>query len=165
MISKIVLFITTFIIWCFFSWPVTAERLCLGVFVSLLVFFMTKDMFLSEKISMASNFKRVLWFCYYIVIFCVECIKANIDVAYRVVHPDILIKPGMVAVKTVLRSDTALAFLANSITLTPGTTTVDIDKEKGLLYIHWIYVKSEDRDVATKLIVGRFERILKEIFE
>jgi multicomponent Na+:H+ antiporter subunit E len=92
-------------------------------------------------------------------------IKANFDVAYRVVHPKLPIKPGIVKVKTKLKSDTGLTFLANSITLTPGTMSVDIDKENGYLYIHWINVKSTDLEKATEIIVSRFEKILEKIFE
>ena len=92
-------------------------------------------------------------------------IKANFDVAYRVVHPKLPIKPGIVKVKTKLKSDTGLTFLANSITLTPGTMSVDIDRENGYLYIHWINVKSTDVEKATEIIVSRFEKILEKIFE
>ena len=94
-----------------------------------------------------------------------ECLKANIDVAYRVIHPSSPIKPGIVKVKSSLTSDTALTFLANSITLTPGTLTVDIDKNQGFLYVHWINVWTEDMEEATKKIVYRFEKVLKKIFE
>jgi len=58
-----------------------------------------------------------------------------------------------------------LTFLANSITLTPGTFCVDIKPEQGVLYIHWIRVESQDEERATQLIVDKFERILKKIFE
>ena len=75
------------------------------------------------------------------------------------------IKPGIVKVETSLKSDTGLTFLANSITLTPGTLTVDIDREGGFLYIHWINVRHKDIEGATKSIVKRFERILTRIFE
>jgi multicomponent Na+:H+ antiporter subunit E len=91
--------------------------------------------------------------------------KANIDVAYRVSHPNLPIRPGIVKVKTSLKSDTGLTFLANCITLTPGTMTVDIDKNSGFLYIHWINVKDKDVEGATERIVKRFERRLTRIFE
>lgn len=90
---------------------------------------------------------------------------ANIDVAYRVLHPNLPINPGIVKVKTKLKSDVGLTFLANTITLTPGTMTVDVDKEKGLLYIHWINVKGKDVEAATKQIVEKFEHTLIKIFE
>ena len=85
--------------------------------------------------------------------------------AYRVIHPKLPINPGIVKVKTTLKTDTALTFLANSITLTPGTLSVDIDKDNGILYIHWIDVKAKDVEGATKIIVERFEKILKKIFD
>jgi len=75
------------------------------------------------------------------------------------------INPGIVKVKTILKSDTGLTFLANSITLTPGTLSVDIDQGKGFIYVHWIDVKDKDIERATRLIVHRFEKILSRIFE
>jgi multicomponent Na+:H+ antiporter subunit E len=94
-----------------------------------------------------------------------ECFKANLDVAYRVLHPRLPIHPGIVKVRTKLTTDTALTFLANSITLTPGTMSVDIDKDNGILYIHWIDVKTKDVESATRIIVDRFEKVLKKIFD
>lgn len=110
-------------------------------------------------------FKRYLWFSYYVPVFIWECFKANLDGAFRVIHPDLPMRPGIVKVKTALKSDLGLTLLANSLTLTPGTMTVDIDKENGFLYVHWIDVKSDDIDKAAELIAGKFERILKRIFE
>ena len=89
-----------------------------------------------------SNFapRRILYAILYIPIFFYECFKANLDVAYRVVHPKMPIKPGIVAIRTSLKSDVGKLLLANSITLTPGTLTVDISGD--YLFIHWINVKS-----------------------
>jgi len=107
---------------------------------------------------------KIILFLYYIAVFIWECVKANLDGAYRVLHPDLPIRPGIVKVKTTLKSATGLTLLANSLTLKPGTMTVDIDQENGFLYVHWMDVKTEDLDQATELIVGKFERILKRIF-
>ena len=70
---------------------------------------------------------------------------------------------GIVKVKTRLKSDMGKVFLANSITLTPGTFTVDLKNE--YLYIHWIYVKHRDMEKATQDIVSRFESFLIKIFD
>ena len=96
-------------------------------------------------------------------IFLWECIKANIDVMYRVVHPRMPVKPGIVKVKSALKTDIAKVFLANSITMTPGTITVDIIDD--YFYVHWIYVHSKDPAIYTQKILGRFEKYLKRIFE
>ena len=162
--SKIALFFITYIVWALLNWVPDWEHLLLGVFVSAFVVFLTGDL-VTIRPGRIFNFKRYLWFLYYIPVFLWGCIKANLDVAYRVIHPDLPIRPGIVKIKTDLKSDIALTFLANSITLTPGTICVDIDKDNGILYIHWIYVRQEDIENATRIIAGRFEKIAKGIFE
>jgi multicomponent Na+:H+ antiporter subunit E len=81
-------------------------------------------------------------------VFLFELIKSNLDVARIVLSPSLPINPGIVEVKTVLKSKMARVLLSNSITLTPGTITVDIKDDT--LYIHWINVKSHNIEEATK---------------
>jgi multicomponent Na+:H+ antiporter subunit E len=164
MMTRIVLFIVAFFTWIFLTWSVDLEHLIFGILIGILVSFTTGDIF-EKRMPISRDINRYLWFFYYIPLFVWECIKANIDGAYRVIHPDLPINPGIVKVKTSLKSDMALTFLANSLTLQPGTMTVDIDKENGLLYIHWVDVKSQDIQAASEMIVQKFERILIRIFE
>jgi len=162
--SRILLFLLGFLVWLLLNWVPDWQHIVIGIFVAAFVAYMTGDLFVRRP-HLFTHATRYLWFLYYIPIFVWECFKANIDVAYRVMHPDLPIHPGIVKVKTTLKSETALTFLANSITLTPGTLSVDVDKEDGFLYVHWIEVRNKDIDKATKLIVEKFERILKRIFE
>ena len=82
-------------------------------------------------------------FLIYIAIpFFLEMARANIDVAYRVITGRI--NPGIVKIKTGLSTDLGTTMLANSITLTPGTLTVDVDDATNDLYIHWINIKNKD---------------------
>ena len=162
--SKIILFTLAILIWSFLTWPLDYQHLLIGILVCGFVSFMVGDMF-AKRPHRFKQATRYFWFLYYIPVFLWECLKANIDVAYRVIHPDLPINPGIVKVKTALKSDTGLAFLANSITLTPGTMSVDIDEENGFLYIHWIDVKDKDIQKATEIIVKTFEDILRRIFE
>ena len=162
--SRILLFLLGFFIWILLNWVPDWQHIAIGIIASAFVAYMTGDFFV-KRAHLFTHPTRYLWFLYYVPIFAWECFKANIDVAFRVIHPNLPIHPGIVKVKTALKSDTALTFLANSITLTPGTLTVDIDEEKGVLYVHWIEVKDKSTEKATKLIVERFERILKRIFE
>jgi multicomponent Na+:H+ antiporter subunit E len=165
MITNIILFILWYLVWLLLSWPVTSGSMIIGVPVSIFVTAMSADLFV-KKARGLRNPMRLLWFLYYIVIFIWECLKANIDVAYRVIHPDLPIRPGTIKVKTGLKSDTGLTFLANSVTLTPGTTSVDIDKDNGFIYIHWLYVREDyDKSAMTLAVVEKFENILKRIFE
>lgn len=98
----------------------------------------------------------------YLFVFFGDLVKSNIDVALRVLKPSLPINPGIVKTRTVLKSKMARMILTNSITLTPGTLTVDIEGD--ILYIHWIDVESEDIDVATEKIVKKFEKILVKIY-
>jgi multicomponent Na+:H+ antiporter subunit E len=106
---------------------------------------------------------RWFWAFVYGWVFLWEMIKANFDVAYRVVHPRMPIRPGIVKVRTRIRSEMGRVFLANSITLTPGTFTVDIKDD--VLYIHWIFVRHTDLEKASENIVGPFESLLIRIFD
>lgn len=162
--SRIILFFLGLLVWLGLCWPVDWQHVLIGILVAGFVSFMTGDMFVKRP-YVFKHATRYFWFLYYLPFFIWECFKANIDVAYRVIHPSRPINPGIVKVRTNLKSDTALTFLANSITLTPGTLCVDIDEETGFLYIHWIDVKDKDVQKATRLIVERFEHILKKIFE
>lgn len=162
--SKLILFVIGFVVWILLSWPMDAQHALVGIVVAGIVAFLSGDLF-TRRAHVFSHVERYLWFLYYVPMFIWECLKANVDVARRVLHPLCPINPGIVKVKTRLKSDTALTFLANSITLTPGTLTVDIDREAGILYVHWIDVKTKNREEATEKIVERFEKILEKIFD
>jgi len=163
--SKIILFILGLIVWLLLNWVPDWQHFIVGIFVAGLTAHLTGDLFVRRPHLFKNPMRYWYFFAQYLPRFIWECVKANIDVAYRILHPDLLIKPGIVKVKTSLTSETALTFLANSITLTPGTLTVDINPEKGILYVHWIDVQTKDVEAATAEIVARFEHILRKIFE
>jgi len=163
--SRIILFILGFVVWCLLSWVPDWQHMVVGVFVAALVAFLTGDLFIQRPHLLKHPQRYFYFFFQYVPVFLWEIIKANIEVVYRVAHPALPIRPGIVKVNTTLKSDTALTFLANSITLTPGTLSVDIDTKKSVLYVHWIYVKTQGTEEATKIIVARFEKILRRIFD
>lgn len=163
--SRILMFIFAFVVWCILCWVPDTQQLIAGAVASLIVAAVMGSMFLTRP-HMLFNPIRIFYFLFwYVPIFIWELVKANFDVAYRVIHPSMPIKPGIVRLKTELKSDTGLTFLANSITLTPGTLTVDINRDAGILYIHWINVVGSDPDTTFREIGSRFEPMLKKIFE
>ena len=107
--------------------------------------------------------RRVMAFVLYLFVLAKEIVKANLDVAYRILHPKMPIRPGIVTIKTNLKQDIAKLMLANSITLTPGTFTVDIVGDT--LLIHWINVTAEEVEETTRIIGRKFEKYLKPIFD
>ncbi len=169
MIYRIMLFLLWAFVWLLLSWPPNAAKIVTAMIVSIFVSLLTADILTSRKgtapkKSFIDICARISWFFWYVVVFLWECLKANIDVAYRVLHPDLPIRPGTVKIKTNLKSDIALTFLANSLTLTPGRTTIDIDKERGFIYIHKLYIRKETA-VGKVDAVEKFENILGKIFE
>ena len=84
-----------------------------------------------------SPYVRLLGFIAYFPWLMNEIIKANITVIRACLKADLDIAPALVKVKTVCKSDLAKVTFANSITLTPGTVTVEIEGDK--LLVHGIY--------------------------
>lgn len=140
-----------------FQW----QELSVGIFISLVLALFLNKNYLKLGLPPLS-IKRIIFFILYIFVLFIEIVKANLDVAYRVIHPKMPIKPGIIIIKTELKQDIAKMILANSITLTPGTFTLDIKGDE--LLIHWIYVRSEKMDESTKIIGQKFEKYLKVVF-
>jgi multicomponent Na+:H+ antiporter subunit E len=106
--------------------------------------------------------KVIFYYLMYFAVFLVELTKANLNVMRLVFSPRIDIEPGIVEIKTSLKSPIGRLALANSITLTPGTLVVDIKEDS--LFIHWINVSATDPVAATEEISTRFEHYLKVIY-
>jgi len=151
-----------FAVWMLLFWSIDPWVIGTGAFFSLIIGSLLGAVF-PEEMQKFLNPARWFFFAIYLPYFLFYCIRANLDVMFRVVHPDVPIRPGIVKVHTTLSSSMGKTFLANSITLTPGTLTVDIHGAD--LYIHWINVDTADAQKRSAEICGRFEPLLKRIFE
>jgi len=153
------------VVWVLLAWPFEggAQDVVAGVVVVALTALLLRDRVRAESRVWPSPI-RLFWLVIYSVVLAYYVIKANFDVAYRVLHPALPIRPGIVKVRTGLRERAAITALANSITLTPGTLTVSAS-EGGDLYVHWINVQSTVVETATEHIVKRLEWFIKRIFE
>ena len=157
-------FIPVFI-WSFVLWLVltagskgmlwSPEELVAGVVFSGIIAFTTKDI-IGEKASRFLNPAKWVGFVVYSIgpLFW-GMVKANLDVAYRVITGRI--KPGIVRVPVELENDAQYTILSNSITLTPGTLTVDACPEEKALYVHWINV-TEPHPESSEPVAGPFEK-------
>ena len=114
-------------------------ELILGIFVSVITALFTQNLVKRRfPLYLFNPYRIILFIIYALGPFFIAMARANIDVAYRVITGKI--NPGIVKISPEFKTDAALTMLANSITLTPGTLTVDIDNNTGNLYIHWINV-------------------------
>lgn len=137
-----------------------------GVLVCLLVALFSARFFVHKKAFWLLNPAKLLNFvCYCLIIFPIELAKANIAMLKYAFSPS-KVNPGIVKVPVDLNSEYAQAMLANSITLTPGTITMDMVEEKGKLYyyIHWIDVAETDAAKAGDAIKGTLENWIRRIW-
>ena len=155
------LFVILLVIWLALTSSLHWQEVATGVVVALVLSIALGKTYAGLGLPPISA-KRIWFFALYLGVLFGEIVRANVDVAYRVLHPGLPIRPGIVAIKTGLTQDIAKMVLANSITLTPGTFTLDIVDDT--LLIHWIVVRSEDPEEAARAIGGRFERYLRMVF-
>ncbi len=108
---------------------------------------------------------------YALFIFMWELIKANVSMAEIVLSPNLKnCRSGVIRIpgSDKIRSNYGLAMVANSITLTPGTITMNVAEDesgKNYYYIQWIDVAEKDRGKAGEIIKGRMERAIARIWK
>ncbi len=101
-----------------------------------------------------------LYLLSYLGTFFLALIRANLDMARRVLSPSLPIRPAVVEVETRLKSPLGRMLLANSITLTPGTLSIDIQGDR--ILVHWIDCPpGTDLKAATRAISETFERHIR----
>jgi multicomponent Na+:H+ antiporter subunit E len=141
-----------------FTFPFSIAEFYAGMAVSSVIALFFGKYFSANGLSNLSPV-RVFAFLLYIPFLLWEIIKANVEVAIIVLSPTLPIKPAIVKAKTSLKSDVGKLWLANSITLTPGTLTVDIDGDD--YYVHCIKAEDTSLEFSTSNITGRFEKLLR----
>jgi multicomponent Na+:H+ antiporter subunit E len=162
--SRLIVFLFAVIVWVALTDIKSYQEIIAGIIAASLISLLAGHFLVTTEKS-RNILRRLYYFLIYLFRFLWEMIKANLHVAYLVIHPLLPIKPGIVKIKTGLSKDSAITVLCNSITLTPGTMTVDLNEETKELYIHWIDVKETEERKATETISQNFEKILTEIFE
>jgi len=174
MIAFIITTILCFVIYLLFTTGSGTEVLGLwswieiafGALLSAVVGFVARKVLVKNNFRMLNPVRWLIFLAYLIGPFFIALAKANLDVAYRVITNKI--KPGIVKISPELKTDLGITMLANSITLTPGTLSVDIDEDTNDLFIHWINVDEkalEKKPVDCKYICGNFPKWIRRIAE
>ncbi len=149
------------LVWLAFTSTLATHEVIVGLLTSGLISALSIRMFTCCTISIFNPVK-IFYMIQYLIVFLIALIKSNFDVARRVLTPSLPINPGIVKFKTKLKTNYSKMVLANSITLTPGTLTVDVIDDT--FYIHWIDVQTTDPEKAFTEIAESFEKILLKIF-
>ena len=157
----LLLFVTLLMFWVLLNGSLATDVLIVGAVAAavIAIFFRHHLAWFSElRLTPKALATTVAYVFYYLK----ELVKSNINVASIVLSPGLPVNPGIVTVRTKLKSAMGRMLLANSITLTPGTLTVDLDGE--FLHIHWVTVDSPDIEAATEAIVTGFEKYLEVMY-
>ncbi len=138
------------------------QELALGTLVSIVLTFILAN-YVHYTIDIKFPIRLLVFVFAYIPVFIWALLLANLDVARRVLSPKIPLNPGFVKVNTELKGDFAKLTLANSITLTPGTLSIDVNEDE--VFIHTVDVKGKTPEENKKNISERFEKLLGVIFK
>lgn len=154
------------VLWLFVSAPKPTPKglvttFLVGLAVGLPVAYVFRRLY-SEEIDIRQTLTSVPYILLYILVFLKEVLIANVDVAYRVLVPGRALEPQVILVP--LRVETALGVttIANSITITPGTITLDHDPDQNALYVHMIDGRDPEAVVEP---IRQWERYALRIFD
>ncbi|MGK7393469.1 MAG: Na+/H+ antiporter subunit E [Candidatus Cyclobacteriaceae bacterium M3_2C_046] len=92
-----------------------------------------------------------------------ELLVASIKVAFDIITPKDYMKPAIIAFPLNAKTDLEITLLANLITLTPGTLSIDVSDDKKILYIHELYVDQSDLEAKKTEIKDGFEKRILNI--
>lgn len=116
-----------------------------------------------EDMGSIGYFRRILRALNLAVIFLYELVKSSVTVAIIVLSPKRVLEPAIIAFPLSVKSDAEITLLANLITLTPGTLSIDVSDDRTTLYVHAI--DAPDPDAIVKDIKDSFERRINKVFE
>jgi multicomponent Na+:H+ antiporter subunit E len=152
------LYIMIFLLWMMLSGGLDPAEMVTGLVVATVVTLASRPhLWLFSGLRLSPS--AILPFITYLGIFFAALIRANLDMARRVLSPSLPLRPGVVEVKTALKSSLGRLILANSITLTPGTLTVDLQGDS--IFIHWVDIPpGSDIESATRDVTNKFEQHL-----
>ncbi|EHS53376.1 cation antiporter [Rhizobium sp. PDO1-076] len=144
-------------IWAAVSESAALHNLLLGFVLSLVILSLLREQLLGD-----ARPNRTLRILSLVWLFLVELAKSAWKVAVMVCRPKLDVKPGIFAYPLTVTSDLEITLLANLITLTPGTLSVDVSDDRKTLYVHAI--DCADPDAARLDIANGFERKIREAF-
>jgi multicomponent Na+:H+ antiporter subunit E len=144
------------IIWVLLTGSTDVFNFFFGFLISYFVLWLTFS--IKGESKYFKIFPRLIGF---LLFFLYELFKANIEVAYDVMTIKNHMKPGIVKFPLDAQSDLEITLLANIISMTPGTLSLDVSQDKKVMFIHAMYVEDEKEFVRS--IKNGFERRLLSI--
>ena len=144
------------VVWMLSVGELTTENFATGFLLAFLV------LLFSHPARPASGYHvKVLQSIQFLAFFVWQLILSNLRVAHDVMTPTLHMRPAIIAVPLEARTDEEITFLANLISLTPGTLSLDVSTDRSTLYVHGMFV--HDPEQFKREIKEGFERRLLEL--
>lgn len=169
--ATLLTFVPCYVFWLLLTMSLAPGELIAGVVVCGIAAWFSAGFFVQNEHDAARMLHpwRVLKLLFYFIcIFSWEIVKANWAMAVTV----LLNRPVKQAIVRVpvreLTDDYALATLADCITLTPGTITIDVAEEEDgsrCMYVQWLIMETEDNEAAGEIIKGRMEKWIRRAWK
>lgn len=153
-----ILSLTLLVVWLLLNNSLSAGHFLLGTILALVIPIGTRSL---QKPQ--ATLHRPLLVIRYMLVLMGDIIKSNIEVAIQVLGPLHKLTPGFIAIPLDMTEELPITMLASSISLTPGTVSVEVSEDRHWLYVHVLNLSDEAETIKT--IKQRYERPLKEIFQ
>lgn len=118
-------------------------------------------LFAQHAVGSSAYFVKVRLGVSFVLFLLGELVVSNLRVAYEVITPGHSMQPGVIAVPLDATTDAEITLLANLITLTPGTLSLDVSDDRKVLYVHAMY--AGDPEALRREIKDGFERRVLEM--
>ncbi|WKZ35738.1 MAG: Na+/H+ antiporter subunit E [Anaerolineales bacterium] len=143
--------------WAMLNGEINPVNLIVGFVIGYLILFTAR-----RALGPSPYFGRVWKAIRFAIYFFGELFRANFKLAYDVLTPHMnLMKPRIISVPLDVTTDAQITALANLISLTPGTLSLDVSSDRRVLYIHFMY--AEDADTARREIKNGMERWVRDL--
>lgn len=146
------------LVWTFLTGEFTQTNFFFGLLLAFCLLFMLRDV-----VGTTAYCRKVWQVTYFVLYFVWQLIVANLHVAYEVITPRLYMRPAIVAVPLDLKKEMEITLLANLVTLTPGTLSLEISEDRSTLFVHGMYV--DDVEAFRQSIKQGFEKRVQELFE
>ncbi|WP_082233760.1 Na+/H+ antiporter subunit E [Halobacillus massiliensis] len=156
MTFQIVLNIIIAIMWMFLSESYTFSTFAVGYILGITLLFL-----MNRFTSGRFYFQSIISIIKLVLLFIRELILSNIDIVKLVYKPKIDVKPGIFGLPTELKKEWEITLLANLISLTPGTLSLEVSEDKSTIFIHAMDI--QDLESSIREIKETFEKAIMEV--
>ena len=161
LVRFVITFLSLLAGWLLFTWSLDPGSILAGGIASLTVSAMTWSLFVDEsEAGRRAHLPRPHMFLVFLAVLIFNMYVASFRVLWSILRGEI--NPRTVHFRTRLKTDIARVALTSSITLTPGTITLDLEEDH--LVVHWLDAQTTHSRYAGKLIKGMYEKLLRKVW-